>query len=80
MMIYLDNQQGAFTNRWWLNANLTSAYTDGTSDALQSAKNIAVVDIVGQEISQQVRSIQLEQIVFFAGLSIAGWFNSISCF
>ena len=63
----LDNQQGAFTNRWWLNANLTSAYTDGTSDALQSAKNIAVVDIVGQEISQQVRSTQLEQIVFSQG-------------
>ena len=63
----LDNQQGAFTNRWWLNANLTSAYTDGASDALQSAKNIAVADIVGQEISTTVRSMQLEQIVFSQG-------------
>ncbi len=60
----LDNQQGVFTNRWWLNANLTSAYTDGTSDALQSAKNIAVPAVVGVEISQQLRSTQLEQIVF----------------
>jgi len=63
----LDNQQGVFTNRWWLNANLTSAYTDGASDALQSAKNIAVPAIVGQEISSTVRSIQLEQIVFSQG-------------
>lgn len=63
----LDNPQGVFTNRWWLNANLTSAYTDGTSDALQSSKNIAVAAIVGPEISQQVRSIQLEQIVFSPG-------------
>ena len=63
----LDNQQGFFTNRWWLNANLTSSYTDGTSDALQSAKNIAVADVVGLEISQQVRGTQLEQIVFSPG-------------
>ena len=63
----LDNQQGVFTNRWWLNANLTSAYTDGASDALQSSKNIAVAEIVGQEISQKVRSTQLEQIVFSQG-------------
>ncbi len=63
----LDNPQGVFTNRWWLNANINSAYTDGTSDALQSSKNIAVADIVGVEISQQVRSTQLEQIVFSQG-------------
>lgn len=63
----LDNTQGTFTNRWWLNANLTSAYTDGASDALQSAKNIAVADIVGLEISQQVRGTQLEQVVFNQG-------------
>jgi hypothetical protein len=63
----LDNQQGVFTNRWWLNANLTSAYTDGTADALQSAKNIAVADVVGLDISQQIRGTQLEQIVFSPG-------------
>lgn len=63
----LDNENGNFTNRWWLNANLTSAYTDGASDALQSAKNIAVAEIVGQEISQQLRSTNLESIVFSNG-------------
>ena len=63
----LDNEQGLFTNRWWLNANVTSAYTDGTSDALQSAKNIAVPAVVGVEISSQIRNTQLEQIVFSPG-------------
>ena len=63
----LENPQGALTNRWWLNANLTSAYTDGASDALQSAKNIAVADIVGQEISSTIRGTQLEQVVFTQG-------------
>ena len=63
----LDNNQGNLTSRWWLNANVTSAYTDGTSDALQSAKNIAIADVVGLEISQQIRGTQLEQIVFSPG-------------
>ena len=63
----IDNEQGVFTNRWWLNANIVTGYTDGTSDALQSAKNIAVAEIVGQEISSTVRSTQLDQIVFSQG-------------
>lgn len=63
----LQDQQGAFTNRWWLNANIVTGYTDGASDALQSAKNIAVAEIVGQEISSTIRSTQLEQIVFSQG-------------
>lgn len=65
----LEDQQGAFSNRWWLNGNITTAYTDGTGDALQSAKNIAVAEIVGQQISSTIRSTQLEQIVFSQGFS-----------
>ena len=63
----LDNERGNFTSRWWLNANLTSAYTDGASDALQSAKNIAAPAVVGVEIAQELRGTQLEQIVFSPG-------------
>tara|TARA_R110000751_G_scaffold91926_2_gene180098 strand:+ start:336 stop:1337 length:1002 start_codon:yes stop_codon:yes gene_type:complete len=59
----LDDNQGDLTRRWWLNANLITAYEDGTADTLQSAKNIAVADIVGQEISQQVRGINLDTII-----------------
>ena len=59
----LDDNQGDLTRRWWLNANLITAYEDGTADTLQSAKNIATADIVGQDISQQVRSMTLESIV-----------------
>jgi len=63
----LDNPQGEFTNRWWLNANLSIAYEDGTADALQSAKNMAQVEIVGAELSQAMRSVQIEQVMFSPG-------------
>ncbi len=63
----LDNQGGQLTSRWWLNANLTQSYTDGTSDVLQSSKNIATVEAVGPELSRTMRSIQLEQIIFSRG-------------
>jgi len=60
----LDDQQGQLTNRWWLRANLDLAIENGTEDALQSAKSMATVDVVGPELSQQMRAIQIEQIVF----------------
>lgn len=63
----LDNEQGLFTDRWWLNAHLDRAYLDGTNDALQSSKNMASVDVVGVELSRQMRSIELNQIVFSRG-------------
>lgn len=63
----LDSREGTFSQRWWLNANLSIAYEDGTADALQSAKNMAQVEIVGQELSQAMRSIQIEQIQFSPG-------------
>lgn len=60
----LDSREGMFSQRWWLNANLSIAFEDGTADALQSSKNMAQVEIVGQELSQAMRSIQIEQIAF----------------
>jgi len=53
--------------QWWLNPNLTQAYEDGTSDVLQSSKNIATVESVGPELSRTMRSITLEQLVFSRG-------------
>jgi len=64
----LDNQNGLWTQRWWLNANLTQAYEDGTSDLLQTAKNITTVESVGPQLSREVRSIQLNQIISSRGL------------
>lgn len=63
----LDNRSGEFTSRWWLNANLSIAFEDGTADALQSAKNMAQVDVVGTELSQAMRSINIEQVMFSPG-------------
>lgn len=63
----LDDEQGRLTNRWWLSAHLDQAYENGTSDALESSKNMATIDIVGPELSKNMRSIQLEQILFSRG-------------
>lgn len=59
----LDNQGGQLTNRWWLNAGLEVAFEDGTSDALQSAKNVTVEAVVGDDVSQAIRVINLEQVL-----------------
>lgn len=63
----LDNPQGSFTHQWWLNTNLTLAYEDGTSDIIQSAKNIAPVEVVGLEIDQQLNQLSLERQQFTPG-------------
>jgi len=63
----LDNPEGQFISRWWLNANIEQAYENGTSDTLTSSKNIATIDAVGPEISLAMRSTQLEQILFSRG-------------
>ena len=63
----LDSQEGELTNRWWLRANIDQAYEDGTSDALISAKNMATIEAVGPELSQAMRSIQIEQVFFSPG-------------
>lgn len=63
----LDNQEGVFTNRWWLQTMLSQAYDDGTGDALQSAKQLAVAEVVGADLSAAMRSVQIEQIIFSPG-------------
>jgi len=63
----LDNPSGFFTQRWWLNTNLTQAYEDGTSDVLQSSKNIATVEAVDPELSRDMRLIRLDSIIFSRG-------------
>lgn len=60
----LDSESGQYSSLFWLIRNLAIAYEDGTDDALQSAKNMAQPDIVGDELSEQMRSIQIEQIQF----------------
>ena len=60
----LNEGNDTFLNRWWLNAHVTTAYEDGTADALQSAKNISSIETVGPVIAQTVRSIDLDQVKF----------------
>lgn len=63
----LDDPNGTWSQRWWLNSNLIQAYEDGTSDALQSSKNIATVASVGAELSREMRSINIDNIIFSRG-------------
>lgn len=63
----LDNPQGVFTEQWWLNQNLEKSYESGTRVTLQSAKNVTTVKDAGPELSLQVRSITLEDILFQPG-------------
>lgn len=60
----LDSETGALSPRWWLHSNLEGAFTDGTTDALRSAQRMATVDTVGRELSQEMRQINIEQIIF----------------
>lgn len=60
----LDSPQGELTRRWWLEGKLELAYENGTSDALQSAKNIATVDTLGPDIPRTLQAIRLESIIF----------------
>lgn len=59
--------QGQLQERWWLSAHLDQAYIDSTSDVLQSSKNIATVASVGPDLSREMRSIRLEQMIFSRG-------------
>lgn len=63
----LDSPSGIWSQQWWLNQNLERAYGDGTETALQSAKNVTPPAIVGTEISQQIRNLDIEQIQFTPG-------------
>ena len=60
----LDGDNDILLDRWWLSSNITTAYEDGTADALQSAKNISPVEVVGVQTSQTIRSLDLDQIKF----------------
>ena len=80
---FLDNQQGELSNRWWLRSFINDAAEDGISDALKSAQNMATVDIVGQELSQAMRLITAESVIFSpqfqnrVGFLLARTFNSM---
>ena len=63
----LDSQQGQASNLWWLNAMLEQAYENGTIDTIISSKNMATVEAVGAELSQAMRIIQPEQVIFSRG-------------
>lgn len=77
----LESLSGDKPPRWFFQSYLTTAFNDGVADALQSAKNQAEPDVVGQQITQQVRAIGDDayspQIVQALGLVHARVFNEM---
>jgi len=63
----LSNRQGQYSDLWWLNSMLDQAYENGTIDTLISSKNMATIEAVGVDLSQAMKSIQPEQIIFSRG-------------
>lgn len=63
----LDNPNGTLANRWWLNSYLEKQYERGTGQALKSTQNMASTQLVGPEVSQAARAMQLESILLTPG-------------
>lgn len=49
--------------QWWFNTYTRQSVEKGYSDSLQSAQNLSPNAVVGQELSSEIRSIDLEQIL-----------------
>lgn len=58
----LEDPNGIWSRRWYLNKYIRGAYEQGTSTALQSAQNLATAADVGAEISQATRALSMEAI------------------
>lgn len=48
---------------WWMNQHLEYAFEKGTQDSLQTAKNISPADVVGPEISMELRAMEIESVM-----------------
>ena len=49
--------------QWWMNSYLKASFERGTNDSLRSAKNLSPASVVGVELSQELRSTELEQVL-----------------
>lgn len=51
----LDDSQGRFSLSWFMNANLTNAYTEGTEEVLETITDLANAEsVIGPQLAQQV--------------------------
>jgi len=49
--------------QWWFNTYTRQSVEAGYSDSLQSAQNLSPASVVGQQVSTEIRSIDIEQIL-----------------
>lgn len=55
--------QGLWSPQWYLNNYIFQSWEAGMSDSLQSLQNISPADVVGQELSVEVRALDVEQLL-----------------
>lgn len=63
----LGNREGTYTNQWWLNTNLSTAYAESTEDIIKSAKLITDESAVGEQVYNEIQSITPESRQFNRG-------------
>ena len=55
--------QGLWSPQWYLNQFIYPSWEAGMGDSLQSLQNISTADVVGQELSTEVRALEVEQLL-----------------
>jgi len=55
--------QGLWSPQWYLNQYMTPAWETGASESLQSLKNISPAVVVGNEISTEIRGLDIQQLL-----------------
>jgi hypothetical protein len=59
----LGFEEPIWSLQWWFNTYTRQSVEKGYSDSLQSAQNLSPASVVGQEVSAEIRSIDIEQIL-----------------
>lgn len=59
----LGTNEPIWSLQWWMNSYLKQSFDRGARDSLQSAKNLSPASIVGPELSQEIRSTEVDQVL-----------------
>lgn len=60
---WLMDGRGLWSPQWYWSQWVDPAYESGASDSLQSLQNLSEAQFVGQEVSSEVRGLQIQQVL-----------------
>ena len=63
----LGNDTGLFSDLFFLNNGIETEYIRATENAIQSTKNLASANVVGSELSRQIRAIETQNVLLSMG-------------